>query len=639
MLKPDLQDSQPQLNRMIAKPLAKPFCISVLGVLCLALSACVNTPHPVNTDATHSINTPVAPAPDSVPATAPSAPRAATSEPEPVEEALEHSPFQDIEPLFASVQQAREYQDNLYRLLLGELGIARGHYHASTEQFLQVAQRSRQADIAERAARIALFSKDMLALEQAARLWLELAPDNIKARQVLTVALLRLEKSAQAAAQIEHILDTEGSSIGDSSETLVGLLKQSGNHTTALQVLDELLKRRPHDTHLLYLQARLLMGAEQIPAAVAQLEKLLALQPSHEDAVTLYVRLQHQQGNVPQVLDFLAKQLALFPQRDDWRLTYARLLISNAQVEQAQRQFEKLLADNPEDTELLYTLGLLSLQSEAPDIAKGYFQSLLARAKDAEQRNTARYFLAQSAEQAEQVVEALNWYRQIDQGQYYFNANNRIVLLHLKEGRFAQALADFQDIAPATPEEEFKLLQLEAEIYLQQKQYDKAFKVYQSGLERDPDNIDLLYMQGMIAEKMQRLDLLEARFRRILELEPNNIDTLNALGYTLADRTDRYEEALHLIQRAYQQRPDAFHILDSMGWVMYRLQRYDEAITFLRKAFNRQADPEIAAHLGEVLWHAGKQEEARILWETMNAKFPDHDILQKTMQKFLSNNH
>lgn len=633
--------------------IAKPFWLSVVGAMSVLLSACVNSPAPQNTvDAQPTPSAPQAPPASTIePVPLESSPESAATptpvEPAPPPQAIDleeplieaeagRVPFQDIEPAFKSAQQARDYQDSLYRLLVGEMKIAKGDYQNSAEHFLQVAKLTRQADIAERATRIALFGKDMKKVEQAARLWLELAPQRLEARQVLVVALLRLDKSAEAAQHIEAILDSQGSSIGSSSETLVGLLKQSGNHTTALQVIDELSKRRSQDTHLLYLHARLLIGAEQIAPAIEQLEKLLALQPAHEDAVSLYVRLLHQQGETQKVLDFLRQQLALFPERDDWRLTYARLLISADQADAAQAQFEQLLAQKPDDSELLYTLGLLGLQNEQPTTAQRYFQQLLDSTDEADQRNRARYFLGQAAEQAEQTVEALNWYRQVDDGQYYFNANMRIVLLHLEDKNFAQALTDFKDIVPATPDEEFKLLQLEAEIYMQQKQFNKAFAVYQSGLERDPENIDLLYMQGMVAEKIDRLDILEANFRRILELEPGNVDTLNALGYTLADRTHRYQEALSLIQQAYEKRPHAHYILDSMGWVMYRLRRYEEAIDYLRQALAAQEDPEIAAHLGEVLWQSGQQDEARALWEAMKAKYPDDEVLQKTLQKFLS---
>jgi len=625
--------------------IAKFFWISVLSAISIIISACVNVPIAPpsasnNADATQPASNPNTTSPAKSESTA--TPEAVKLEPAPQTEpdipakTKTTAPFQDLEPLFNSPQQARAYQDSLYRLLLGEMNIKQGNYKDSTEYFLQVAELSRQADIAERATQIALFSKNMEKTEQAVRLWLELTPSNLEARQILTVALLRLGKSVEAAQQIEIILEQEGSSIGSSSETLVSLLKQSGNHDTALQVLEALVQRRSQDTHLLYLYARLLMGAEKIPEAVEQLELLLALQPSHEEAVPLYVRLQHQQGNTQQTLSFLQKQLTLFPEREDWRLIYARLLINAEQGAEAKEQFKKLLIQKPKDTELLYTLGLLSLQNEQPEDAKVYFQQLLNLTEEnAEQRNTVRYFLGQAAEQAKHIVEALKWYQDIDEGQYYFSANARIVMLYLEEKNFAQALVAFKEIVPATPDEEFKLLQLEAEIYSSEGRYEDAFAIYQRGLERSPDNIELLYTQGMLAEKIDKLDVLETNFRRILEIEPNHVDTLNALGYTLADRTERYEEALDLVQRAYAKRPNAHYILDSMGWVMYRLQRYDEAIVFLRKALAIQEDPEIAAHLGEVLWQIGKKEEARALWTNIRAKFPDDMILQKTMQKFL----
>jgi tetratricopeptide (TPR) repeat protein len=158
--------------------------------------------------------------------------------------------------------------------------------------------------------------------------------------------------------------------------------------------------------------------------------------------------------------------------------------------------------------------------------------------------------------------------------------------------------------------------------------------VYEEGLTAFTDNEELLYSRSLTAEKMGRIDMMEQDLKRILQRDPNNARALNALGYTLADRTDRYQEAYGYIERAFKQRPDDIAILDSMGWVLYRLGRLDEAQEYLRRAAAQIRDGEIAAHLGEVLWAAGKRDEARQIWEEALKFAPDHEVLQQTIQRF-----
>ncbi len=614
--------------------------IASLVLVCTALSACTHLPQTVEAPTGDQLATPTAevgstaaalPVPPSASDPVAAAHEAPDSEPE-YGETETPVDTKESRSLFASRQQERTYQDSLYHLLLGEMSGFKGQYAQSAESFIEVARRTHQADIAERATQVALFADNMEITQQAASLWLELAPESLEAQQVLTIALMRQNKIEEASQQLDAVLQ---SNAPEQNETLLTLLKQSGSQATAQQMVEALLKRRPKDADLLYLHARLLLGMEKIPQALSQLELLLKVQPEYEEAVPLYTQLLHQQGEIEQALRFLRHQLSRFPQRDDWRLLYARLLINENQPQLAITQFAQLLSQSPQDSELLYTLGLLYLQTEQPALAQKHLHTLLKLSKEEEQRNAVRYYLGQAAEQAEQPAEAMNWYRQVDAGSHYFNANVRSVLLLLAEKNFSKASALAAEIAPGTPEEEFKLLQLEAEILVREKRYSEAMLLYERGLKSDPENTELLYMHGMLAEKVGRLDLLESDFRRILQLDPDSIETINALGYTLADRTERYEEAYQLIQQAYAKRPEAHYILDSMGWVMYRLQRYAEAESYLRKALHAQDDPEIAAHLGEVLWQAGKQTEARTLLEAAKKRFPDDEILQNTLRKLL----
>jgi len=387
---------------------------------------------------------------------------------------------------------------------------------------------------------------------------------------------------------------------------------------------------------LRYLQARLLIGAEQNDRALAALRQLLVLEPEHASAVPLYAQLLQEQDKLPDALSFLEQQLHSYPKQDEWRLLYARLLITAERTSDAQAQFKLLLANSPKDMDLLYALSLLSLQDQQTEQAQQTLEQMLSLATVEEQRNTARYFLGQTAEQAKQSETALSWYRQVSKGTHYFNAQTRLILLLLDQKAYTEAKAQLASITTSDTEEALNLLKLEAEVYLHQKEYQAARDVYQRGLDGDPENTDLLYMRAMMEEKLQRVDLSEKYFRRVLEIEPDNVETLNALGYTLADKTTRFDEAYQLIRKAYDARPNAYYILDSMGWVLYRLGRHEEAVDYLQRALAIKHDPEIAAHLGEVLWHSARQREAQQIWEKAAKDFPDDELLRDTMQRLLS---
>ncbi|MGB5733385.1 MAG: tetratricopeptide repeat protein, partial [Thiohalocapsa sp.] len=172
---------------------------------------------------------------------------------------------------------------------------------------------------------------------------------------------------------------------------------------------------------------------------------------------------------------------------------------------------------------------------------------------------------------------------------------------------------------------------IEGELLRERDLEQQAIAVYSAALDQAPDNPDLLYARAMLAVGMDRVDLLEQDLRRILTADPDHVDALNALGYTLADRTDRFSEAQSLIERALQLRPDEPAILDSMGWVLYRMGNAKDAEPYLRQALEGVFDAEIAAHLGEVLWVLDKQDEARDVWERALAEDPKHEYLLRTM--------
>jgi len=238
------------------------------------------------------------------------------------------------------------------------------------------------------------------------------------------------------------------------------------------------------------------------------------------------------------------------------------------------------------------------------------------------------------AELEEDYKEAIIRYASVRRGELYFNAQIRVVALLSQQQQFQQARDHLKSIRPMNDQQQIQLYLLEGDVLREANRYDDAKQFYSSILDSHPEETSIRYARALIAEKLGELDLLESDLRTILQSEPENAQVLNALGYTLADRTERYEEALQYIQKALELQPNDAAVIDSMGWVKYRLGDYEAAVAHLRKANELAKDPEIAAHLGEVLWMMGKKNDALKVWEESLKENPDHDVLLKTMKRF-----
>ncbi len=524
-------------------------------------------------------------------------------------------------------------QEYLYKTLVAELAAYREQYELSATYFFEVAEQTHNVELAERATRIALYAKYYDLGIRAGNLWVKLAPDNPDAHQILGSALLHENRTEEAIVHLETMLEGLEENEEQRLELIANLLEQQPDQESALALMSKLVEKRQQDVIALFTYARLLYAAEKLPESRAVLERVFALQPQHETAVILYANILNQQGETDAALQWLGDKLKTYPnQSDEWRFVYARLLASAEQFDAALTQFQLLAHSYPNNPDVLYALGLLSLQLKKTEDARNYFMDLL---ENTGQQNLAYYYLGQVSEAEENPDQAIAWYRNVTDGNNFLSAQARIALLLLDQGKLDEALTHLREVPTSTPEEAQQLAQFEAELLIDQKMYTEAIATFDRGLADDPENLELLYARAMTAEKADRIDLLERDLRHILTLDPDYVEAINALGYTLADRTDRHAEAYDLIKQALSMRPDSHYILDSMGWVLYRLGRNDEALAYLRKALAAQYDPEIAAHLGEVLWVSGQQAEAKALWEKAQEAFPDDKQLADVMERFL----
>lgn len=544
------------------------------------------------------------------------------------EEGISNEIAQKTKPLRPKIELT---EDILYKLLVAEIAGHREQLDISVENYLDLARTTRDPDIISRATRVAIYARNDAAAKEAARLWAEVDPGNSDAHQVLAVVAVREGNTAQALEHLEIILNARGQEVELSQQLwmVANLLSREKDRVQVKSILEELMAGHQDDPEILFAYAQVLTRIAELPKAREVLEQVLVLAPENENAAMAYVAVLNQQGHEDESLAWLENALRKKEDNFNLRIFYARLLTDLKRFEEARKQFEILAAQDPENSDVLFSLGLLYLQANRLDDAESYFIRL---SETKGHVDDASYYLGRISEERADLKKAGDWYRGVSSGNNYFDAQMRIGLLLGKQNKLEEARAYLAKIKTQNDQEKDILIQAEAEMLSEAKHYQDAMAVYDKALE-DRYNADLLYSRAMLAEKMDRLDILEQDLRSILEKDPGNSQALNALGYTLADRTDRYDEAYELIKQALEITPNDFYVLDSMGWVLYRQGRLDEAIEFLKKALAQRNDPEIAAHLGEVLWVKGDKTAAKAVWDTALKLTPNDDKLRKVINR------
>ena len=523
-------------------------------------------------------------------------------------------------------------EEYLYKILVGEIAAQRGQTALAIEYFYDVAEYTQDPNLAERATRIALDAQNYSLAVKAARLWVKFAPKDPQAYQMLSGMLLHEQRTEEAVQQLEAMLDNMKGESQEKLETIALFVEQHKDRKYALELMEKLVSKRQNDPIALLTYARLLIHVNSFDKAVERLKQLLKVAPEHDQGVPLYAYVLDKQDHTDQALQWLHTSLLKHPEKYEWRLVYARMLAKTEQFDKAIEQYLQLLPQASDKADILYALGVLSLQTEQLSTAKNYFLELL---KIGEREDTAYYYLGQIFEMEKDLDQALSWYKKIEGNVHYLNAQARIAMILVEQGHLDQALEHLHNIRTENEEDSLKLLQFEAELLIDQKQYERAMDTYNRALTQAPDNTELLYMRALLAEQMGQMDQLEQDLRHILAIDPNHIQALNALGYSLADTTDRYQEAYELVSKAFKLRPDDYYVLDSMGWVLHKMGRHQEASVFLQRALAKKNDPEISAHLGEVLWANGEKEKAKKVWEDALKEFPEDEKLRDVVNRFL----
>ncbi|NMZ39566.1 tetratricopeptide repeat protein [Pseudomonas proteolytica] len=519
-------------------------------------------------------------------------------------------------------------EETVFSLLSAELAGQRNRFDIALDNYVTQAVNTQDPGISERAFRIAEYlGADQAALDTAL-IWAKNAPDDLEAQRAAAIQLARAGRYDDSMVYMEKVLQGKGdthfdflalSAADTDQDTRDGLMKS----------FDRLLQKHPSNGQLVFGKALLLQQDDEPQAAL----KLLEQNPPEEGEIAplrLRARLLQSLNRGKEALPLLQKSIKKYPDDKRLRLTYARMLVEQDRMEDAKVEFASLVQQYPDDDELRYSLALVCLEAKAWEEAKGYLEELIARESHVD---SAHLNLGRIAEERDDPQGALIEYAQVGPGNDYLPAQLRQADILMNNGRTDEAEKRLAAARDAEPDYAIQLYLIQAETLSANNQGERAWKILAQALLQYPDDLNLLYTRAMQAEKRNDLAQMEKDLRLIIKRDPDNAMALNALGYTLSDRTTRYAEAKVLIEQAHQLNPEDPAVLDSLGWVNYRLGNLDEAERLLRQALERFPDQEVAAHLGEVLWAKGNQREARQIWARFLKEQPDSPILRSTIKR------
>ena len=520
-------------------------------------------------------------------------------------------------------------EQSLYALLVAEFALRRRDYDLALKNYMEQADVLRDSAISAHTTKLAQFmNRDREALH-ASRLWVALDPDNLEARLTLANLLARRGESRAALPHMEYILRAGG--LANFTALARGFRDMSGaDRLQFLGSIESLAEQYPDNVQLRICMVLLLEEMGKHESALAGLQGVFRIDAGQLQAVVLDAKLRLDLRQPERAFERIEAILEANPDNQRLRMQYARLL-TRVDMARAEQEFRTLVEQVPEDPDLLFSLALIQRETRDLDGAR---QNLMKLLELNQRTDEAHYYLGKTAEQQQRWEDALTHYMQVQPHRDFGAATDRIAQLLLAAGQAAELGAYFDHLRQRFPQLSERLYTLEADKLSSFHHRTEALQLLDRGIAEFPHSTSLRYSRSMLYEQEGSLAVAERDLRHILEREPDNAAALNALGYMLANRSDRYLEAERLISRALQIEPEEAAILDSMGWVKYRLGEYETALDYLQQAYRAFPDPEVAAHLGEVLWVLGDREAARRIWHDALQNAAEHPILTETMQHF-----
>ncbi len=528
----------------------------------------------------------------------------------------------------------------LHNVIVALVAAQRNQPETALEYISQAAWQSRDRRLVSESIRIALDNQEFQQAIDLARLLEPFEPDDYLAAIDVARAHFRLGETGPGLDLLADLTEKCNRSHGAVFQAVAELFTSAKNADLS-DSFRKLVESRPDSAALQLTAAHLAANQNQPERYVEQLNRVLALEPDWEFPATLLLVQLYYGGNENSAFDhntaagryanrFAMEHLEAYPGHLRFRLQFVRRLIENGDVNLALEQLNIALDTNPDALEALFTIAVIYFEKGDLANSRDYFVRYLRLDPTNSQ---VRIYLSDIEYSQGDYVAASSYLYGVTSWQYYLDAQIRLAVILAKRYEVDAGIRHLQQIDVVSDEDRIRLILQQDLLLREYDRYDQSKQVLDEGLKRFPDHPDLLYNRGLVTAKMNRIDLHERDMRKLIEIEPDNAHAYNAFGYTLADKTDRLEEAMALIEKANALLPDNPFILDSMGWVHFRLGNNSTAINYLMLALDARQDAEIAAHLGEVLWATGNREEARKIWEKGIEWDPGNGVLKQTIER------
>ncbi|GBG03426.1 hypothetical protein AZSI13_27530 [Azospira sp. I13] len=519
-----------------------------------------------------------------------------------------------------------------YQVLLAEIGLRRGYGELALSVYAELAMRSRDPQVLARAVEVAGFTRRLDVAYELAQLWVETEPESTEARQTLVGVMVMLNRIDELQPHLVRLLEQDKDNLADNLVRLNRMFVRQQDKAAVFRLIERVTAPYGQVAEAHYALAQAALANGDRAQALSSVRRAQELRPEWESPVLLEAQITASEAPA-QVVSLLERYLRRYPAAKDVRLHLARAYVGDKRYADASAEFRRLLRDFPNNVEVVYPVAILALQQNDLDTAEAQLKHLLEL--DFGDRGVVNYYLGQVMEARHQDRAAIDYYAQVGLGDSFVSARNRQAVLLTREGRLGDARLVLQQAAAIHPSQRVAFGQVEAQLLRDAKQFPAALELLEQLLKKHPGNPDLLYDSALVADRLDKVELVEERLRQVIAQQPDNAHAYNALGYTFAERNLRLEEARELVARALALSPGDAFIIDSMGWVLYRQGDLSGALSQLQKAYAIRQDPEIAAHLGEVLWVLGRQDEARrVLREAVRLN-PDNEALAAAAKKFL----
>jgi Flp pilus assembly protein TadD len=549
--------------------------------------------------------------------------------------------------LSPSARDAGLSADLFYKFLLAEVALQRGELPVAARAYYEAARESRDSRVARRATEIALAARQRAMAVESATLWASLDPEAARPKQVLASLAGSLPGKDLAEpgvddeirGRLEKLLSdaaVSGQGVGEVFLQINRFLAQQPEHKQTYELVRALAKPYPANPEAHFAVAYAAFAAE-IPAgngldpALSEIDIALELRPTWERAALLKADILARVSR-DSAIAFLQKFVAANPDARAAAGALAQLYVEQKRYAEARAVFQTLWDGDRKSRDFEFGVAAISMQMK--DWAKAEALFLDLKAVGYGENGVVELYLAQVADETGRYQEAIDRYLAVPEGERAWIAKLRVAAMMAKQKRIPEARRYLADLPAVTIDERVQVRQAEAALLRDANDNAAAYAVLKQALVEHPDTPDLLYDSAMVAEKLDKIDEAEASLRRVVELKPDDAQALNALGYTLVDRTPRTSEGFALIEKAYKLAPDDPFILDSMGWALYRLGKLDDAETYLRRAMAQRPDAEIAAHLGEVLWKKGDRVSANEVWQSQLQTSPQNEVLLETVRRY-----